>query len=329
MGLALQQAQLAFDAGEVPIGAVLVVNNSEVVAAAHNQTETRRNPLCHAELLCISAAAEQQMAWRLQEATLYSSVEPCPMCAGAILQARLARLVYGAKQPRVGADGSWVAMFPPQQQLQDQQQAQQQQRQNHTTSQSQPTAPLQWQEQPGQLQHQSGVGVAHMQANDNPQDDGQFLHQDLQRQQQNMGGQQLQPQQQLEPRPEPHRLLVPVGPHPFHPNIQVTGGVLAAESAALMQAFFRQRRAERREERRARGSVAAVSQQQSSSCACHPGPISQLQRLSDAANASNSGSVCGDDNGSSCDSVSPAATPAAGEQTTTWWQRAGRLWSGK
>lgn len=123
MGLALQQARVAFQAGEVPIGAVLVFD-SQVLAAACNLTETRRNPLSHAELLCISAAAEQQLAWRLHEATLYSTIEPCPMCAGAILQARLARLVYGAKQPRVGADGSWVAMFPKQPQQQQQQHAQ-------------------------------------------------------------------------------------------------------------------------------------------------------------------------------------------------------------
>jgi tRNA(adenine34) deaminase len=92
MRLALQQAQAAFDAGEVPVGAVLVIDE-QVVAAERNATEARRNPLSHAELLCISAAAEAQLAWRLQDATLYSTLEPCPMCAGAILQARLARLV--------------------------------------------------------------------------------------------------------------------------------------------------------------------------------------------------------------------------------------------
>eukprot|EP00882_Tetradesmus_deserticola_P031251 GHRQ01035334.1.p1 GENE.GHRQ01035334.1~~GHRQ01035334.1.p1 ORF type:complete len:217 (+),score=13.82 GHRQ01035334.1:560-1210(+) len=113
MRLALQQAQAAFDADEVPIGAVLVCG-SEVVATGQNATETRRNPLAHAELQCILTAAESRQAWRLQDATLYCTVEPCPMCAGAILQARLKRLVYGARQPRLGADGSWVALFPPQ-----------------------------------------------------------------------------------------------------------------------------------------------------------------------------------------------------------------------
>jgi tRNA(adenine34) deaminase len=113
MRLALQQAQAAFDADEVPIGAVLVCD-SQVVSTGQNATETRRNPLAHAELQCIMAAADSRRAWRLQDTALYCTVEPCPMCAGAILQARLQRLVYGARQPRLGADGSWVALFPPQ-----------------------------------------------------------------------------------------------------------------------------------------------------------------------------------------------------------------------
>lgn len=117
MGLALQQAAEAFRCEEVPIGA-LIVSESEVVSVAYNKTEQRGNPLCHAELMCIMSAAEQLQAWRLQDATLYCTIEPCPMCAGAILQARLKRLVYGAKQPRLGADGSWVSLFLQHQQEQ-------------------------------------------------------------------------------------------------------------------------------------------------------------------------------------------------------------------
>lgn len=137
MGLALQQAATAYETEEVPIGAVLV-SGSEIVSLAHNQTEQRRNPLCHAELLCIMSAAEKLQAWRLQDATLYSTLEPCPMCAGAILQARLKRVVYGAKQPRIGADGSWVALLPQQQEqgvLQQQmhQKERQWQQQQHTS----------------------------------------------------------------------------------------------------------------------------------------------------------------------------------------------------
>lgn len=128
MGLALQQAAKAFEAEEVPIGAVLV-SGTDIISTAYNQTEQRHNPLCHAELLCIMSAADQLQAWRLQDATLYSTLEPCPMCAGAILQARIKRLVYGAKQPRIGADGSWVAMFPQQVQQQKQKRKQHQQQQ--------------------------------------------------------------------------------------------------------------------------------------------------------------------------------------------------------
>lgn len=113
MRLALQQAQAAYDADEVPIGAVIVCG-TDVVSVGRNMTETRRNPLAHAELQCIMSAADRLQAWRLQDATLYCTVEPCAMCAGAILQARLQRLVYGARQPRLGADGSWVALFPAQ-----------------------------------------------------------------------------------------------------------------------------------------------------------------------------------------------------------------------
>jgi tRNA(adenine34) deaminase len=220
MRLALQQAQLAFEAGEVPIGAVLVVN-SEVAAAAYNLTETKQNPLSHAELLCISAAADQQLAWRLQEAILYSTIEPCPMCAGAILQARLARLVYGAKQPRCGADGSWVSMFPRQQQ--EQQQRQQAGGQGCCqAAQLQQTDPVDHRSQQADLQtHQCPPPQA------------------LQEQQQQ------QPQSQQSEKQQ-HQALQPIGPHPFHPNIQVTGGVLEEECAALMRAFFRNRRREQR-----------------------------------------------------------------------------------
>lgn len=219
MRLALQQAQLAFEAGEVPIGAVLVVN-SEVAAAAYNLTETKQNPLSHAELLCISAAADQQLAWRLQEATLYSTIEPCPMCAGAILQARLARLVYGAKQPRCGADGSWVALFPRQQQRQEQQQQQQQAAGQGCCH---------------EAQLQQADPVAQPQQADLPTHTCSPL-QALQEQRQQQQPQYQQPEQQQ------HQALQPVGPHPFHPDIQVTGGVLAEECATLMREFFRERR---------------------------------------------------------------------------------------
>lgn len=105
MELALQQARLAPLLGEVPIGAVLVHQN-EVIAAAHNYRELSQDPTAHAEMIVIRKAAEQLRTWRLTDTTLYVTLEPCPMCAGAIIQARIARLVFGAWDPKAGACGS-------------------------------------------------------------------------------------------------------------------------------------------------------------------------------------------------------------------------------
>ncbi len=111
MQLALEQARKAAAAGEVPIGAVLVIDG-RVVAAAHNRVESLRSPLAHAEMLCLASASSKLRAWRLLGATVYVTAEPCPMCAGALMQARVRRVVYGTRQPRLGADGSWVQLFP-------------------------------------------------------------------------------------------------------------------------------------------------------------------------------------------------------------------------
>ncbi|WP_407306011.1 tRNA adenosine(34) deaminase TadA [Desulfosporosinus sp. SB140] len=105
MRMALLQAQLAFEQGEAPIGAV-IVHNDKVIAEAHNEKEQRNDPTAHAEILAIQRAAETLGSWRLSEATLYVTLEPCPMCAGAIVQARLKRLVYGTMDLKGGATGS-------------------------------------------------------------------------------------------------------------------------------------------------------------------------------------------------------------------------------
>lgn len=102
MRLALAEAQAAFEAGEVPIGAV-IVHEDQVVAAAHNQREQLRDPTAHAEMIAITQAAESLGSWRLEGCTLYVTLEPCPMCAGAILQARIPQVVYGAPDPKAGA----------------------------------------------------------------------------------------------------------------------------------------------------------------------------------------------------------------------------------
>lgn len=102
---ALKAAQGAYDAGEVPIGAV-IVHNGEIIGRGFNRRNTEGNPLCHAEIIAINEAAHFMGDWRIEECTMYVTVEPCPMCAGAIVQARIPRVVYGAKNPKAGCAGS-------------------------------------------------------------------------------------------------------------------------------------------------------------------------------------------------------------------------------
>jgi tRNA(adenine34) deaminase len=105
MALALAEAGCAAEHGDVPIGAV-VARGSEVLAAAGNERELRRDPTAHAEVLALRAAAERLGGWRIPDATLYVTLEPCAMCAGAIVLARIPRVVYGAADPKAGAAGS-------------------------------------------------------------------------------------------------------------------------------------------------------------------------------------------------------------------------------
>lgn len=105
MALALEEARRAAIQGEVPVGAVLVLGG-EVIAARGNERERRHDPTAHAEMLVLRDAAAILGGWRLSEATLYVTIEPCPMCAGAIVLARIKRLVYGADDPKAGAAGT-------------------------------------------------------------------------------------------------------------------------------------------------------------------------------------------------------------------------------
>lgn len=102
---ALAEARLAAEAGEVPVGAV-IVRDGTVIARAHNTRETEKNALHHAEVLAIDAACRALGGWRLTDCTLYVTLEPCPMCGGAILNARVGRVVYGAKDASMGVFGS-------------------------------------------------------------------------------------------------------------------------------------------------------------------------------------------------------------------------------
>lgn len=105
MELALAQARLAIGEGEVPVGAVVIAGGS-VVAARHNERERSGDPTAHAELLALREAAASLGGWRLSDATLVVTLEPCPMCAGALVAARVARVVFGATDPRAGACGT-------------------------------------------------------------------------------------------------------------------------------------------------------------------------------------------------------------------------------
>ena len=103
MAIALDEARLAMDSGEVPVGAVLIDDEGGVVVRAHNLRETERDATAHAEIMAIRDACQRLSRWRLSGCTLYVTLEPCPMCAGAIMAARISRLVYGATDARAGA----------------------------------------------------------------------------------------------------------------------------------------------------------------------------------------------------------------------------------
>ncbi len=105
MRLALREAERALDHDDVPIGAV-VVHEGEVIAATRNERELRRDPTAHAEILALREASAHLQSWRLLDTALYVTLEPCAMCAGAIVLARVPRVVYAADDPKAGAAGS-------------------------------------------------------------------------------------------------------------------------------------------------------------------------------------------------------------------------------
>jgi tRNA(adenine34) deaminase len=107
---ALKEAIKAFDANEVPIGAVLV-KEGRVIARGYNQVELLKDSTAHAEMLCLTSGSAELDNWRLLGTTLYCTIEPCSMCAGAMFLSRIDRLVWGAPDIRQGANGSWVNLF--------------------------------------------------------------------------------------------------------------------------------------------------------------------------------------------------------------------------
>lgn len=110
MQAAFVEAQKAYDIGEVPVGCVIVKDN-QIIARGYNQRETTQHVFAHAEMLAIDEAIKQLGTWRLEECTLYVTLEPCAMCAGAMIQGRLKALVYGAKEPKSGVHSSILPLF--------------------------------------------------------------------------------------------------------------------------------------------------------------------------------------------------------------------------
>ncbi len=110
MKIALKEAQKALEIGEVPVGAVIVMNG-KIIARGHNKRESNHDPLAHAELIAIKKASRKLEAWRLNECELYVTLEPCPMCAGAIMLSRLNRVIFGAYDEKGGAIGPQFNLF--------------------------------------------------------------------------------------------------------------------------------------------------------------------------------------------------------------------------
>lgn len=107
---AIKEAKKAEDIMEVPIGCVIVLND-EIIARGHNLKESLQNALYHAEMVAIHEACKKQKSWRLEDAELYVTLEPCPMCAGGIIMSRVKRVIYGAKDPRAGCAGTLMNLL--------------------------------------------------------------------------------------------------------------------------------------------------------------------------------------------------------------------------
>lgn len=110
MTLALAEAQKGYNKNEVPVGAIVVVNG-KVIARAHNLRESLADPTAHAEILAIKKAAKKLKSWRLNDAAIYCTLVPCPMCAGALVLARFKELIYGADDPKAGRNGSRMVLI--------------------------------------------------------------------------------------------------------------------------------------------------------------------------------------------------------------------------
>lgn len=260
MRRALELARAAFAAGEIPVGAVVVDEAGSIISEAHNQTEASRNPLGHAELLAIQAAAAAAGGWRLAGCTLYVTLEPCPMCAGAILNARLRRVCYGARSPRIGADGGWIQMLPPYLPAAAAST-------DAAGGEGEAQAAAAGRLRDGSSRDSSGGGSSQPSSNGSPGGGPAAADRTTYEQQRHAEAEctceaqgptaaAAQPGGVAERHSSKQQACVPaeaaiwpVGPHPFHPELQVARGVLGDECAELLREFFRKRRRETKEER--------------------------------------------------------------------------------
>jgi len=110
MNFAIKQAQKAFEINETPVGAIIVYND-KIIAEGFNKRNTIKNPLAHAEIIAINQAANYIGDWRLEQCHMYITLEPCPMCAGAIVQSRIPKIIFGAKNPKAGCAGSIINLL--------------------------------------------------------------------------------------------------------------------------------------------------------------------------------------------------------------------------
>lgn len=107
----IELAALALDTGDVPVGAIIVDGSGNIIGEGRNRREQHKNAICHAEIEAIENACREAGSWRLDGCALYVTLEPCPMCAGAVINARIPTLVYGAKEPVTGSCGSVINLF--------------------------------------------------------------------------------------------------------------------------------------------------------------------------------------------------------------------------
>lgn len=224
MRMALQEAQIAADAGEIPVGAIIVDPAGVIIAKSHNKTEQAKDPTAHAEMLCLREASQVCGGWRLQDMTMYVTLEPCGMCAGALLQSRVKEVVYGARNSLLGADGSWIDMLNSgSYEEEEEEEVELEYSDKSSRSRSNTIGSGAIREDHQGLLDTDGDGTVFYDTYTSNNDSIHSMDDDDKRERQ-------------------YRPVRPVRPHPFHPHITVRRGILADECSDIMKNFFQIRR---------------------------------------------------------------------------------------